>query len=163
MPFTPPTFFQRRHFRKRNSGNSSPISRLRQFLELSELPLLLPPGNVQRPSRRRLTNKTRRPSFAATTSFADLNLRPIKQPFQRSSRAHGNRYAVHLNTHGETRPIAHEDMPSRRSRTERWSPSADVRLWHLSDMARPLTISPQSAPKRTLTASRVAVIALQAV
>jgi hypothetical protein len=70
IPFTPPTFFHRRHFRSLRCGSSSSISRLRHSFKLSELRFLFPPGNVQRPSRRRLTSKTRLPSFAATTSFA---------------------------------------------------------------------------------------------
>ena len=80
MPFIPPTFFHKWHLRSRSRGNSSRTSRLRHSFKLSDPPFLLPPGNVQRPSRRRLTSKTRRPSFAATTSLAALGFRLIHPP-----------------------------------------------------------------------------------
>src|ERR1700761_2018841 len=59
------TSFQRRSRPSLSLGSSSLISRLRQSLSVSFC-RLRPPGNIQRPSRRRRTRRTR-PRFAATS------------------------------------------------------------------------------------------------
>src|SRR5690348_17019358 len=63
------TSFQRRSRPTFSFGSSSLISRFRQSLSFSFW-RLRPPGNIHRPSRRRLTSRTR-PRFAAT-SFDDF-------------------------------------------------------------------------------------------